>query len=158
MAGGRRVVQNCFQVVPISFTLPAEGASIPGQRYSSSFAMNGYLGNPGQKNSLLVTNRFQPIQKREKLAIFKFARSATFLRRTTTSKRLFESSRLGEFECEISTGQDLRQKKLLLSITPARRPSEHTSLGPPPKGVNCNFSWPEFDRSYGVIKLSISDA
>ena len=31
-------------------------------------------------------------------------------------------------------------------------------LGPPQKGVNCNFSWPEFDRPYGVRKLSISDA
>ena len=28
--------------------------------------------------------------------------------------------------------------KLWLSIVPARRPSEHTSLGPPQKGVNCN--------------------
>ena len=24
--------------------------------------------------------------------------------------------------------------------------------------MNCNFSWPEFDKSYGVKKLSISDA
>ena len=43
-------------------------------------------------------------------------------------------------------------------IVPARRPSEHTGLGPPPKGVNCNFSWPEFDKPYGVRKLSISGA
>ena len=39
-----------------------------------------------------------------------------------------------------------------------RRPSEHTRLGPPKKGVNCNFSWREFDKPYGVRKLSISDA
>ena len=31
-------------------------------------------------------------------------------------------------------------------------------FGPPPKGVNCNFSLPEFDKPYGVEKLSISDA
>ena len=30
-------------------------------------------------------------------------------------------------------------------------------FGPPPKGVNCNFSLPEFDKLYGVGKLSISD-
>ena len=36
--------------------------------------------------------------------------SATFLRRTTTSKRSLESSRLGEFECEISPGYDVIQK------------------------------------------------
>ena len=83
---------------------------------------------------------------------------ATFLRRTTMSKISFESSRLGEFECEISPGQDLRQKKLWHSIVPARRPSEHTGLGPSQKGVNCNFSWPEFDKPFGVRKLSISDA
>ena len=51
-----------------------------------------------------------------------------------------------------------KTKKLWLSIVPARRPSEHTGLGPPKKGVNCNFSWPEFDKPYGVRKLSISDA
>ena len=33
-----------------------------------------------------------------------------------------------------------KTKKLWLSIFPARRPTEHTGLGPPPKGVNCNFS------------------
>ena len=36
--------------------------------------------------------------------------SATFLHRTTTSERSFESSRLGEFQCKISPGYDLRQK------------------------------------------------
>ena len=51
-----------------------------------------------------------------------------------------------------------KTKKLWLSIVPARRSSEHTSLGPPQKGVNCNFSWPEFDKPYGVRKRSISDA
>ena len=51
-----------------------------------------------------------------------------------------------------------KTKKLWLSIVSARRPSEHTSLGPPQKGVNCNFSWPEFDKLYGVRNLSISDA
>ena len=35
---------------------------------------------------------------------------------------------------------------------------EHTRLRPHQKGVNCNFSWPEFDKSYGVRTLSISDA
>ena len=43
-------------------------------------------------------------------------------------------------------------------MLPARRPSEHTCLGPPQEGVNCNFSSPEFDKPYGVRKLSISDA
>ena len=51
-----------------------------------------------------------------------------------------------------------KTKKLWLSIVPARRPSEHTRLGRHQKGVNCNFSWPEFDKPYGVRKLSISDA
>ena len=84
--------------------------------------------------------------------------SATFLHRTTMSERSLESSRLGEFKCEISPWEDLRQKKLWLSIVPAQRPSEHTCLGPHQKGVNCNFSWPEFDKPYGARKLSISDA
>ena len=52
----------------------------------------------------------------------------------------------------------LKTKKLWLSIVPARRRSEHTGFGPPQKGVNCNFPWPEFDKPYGVRKLSISDA
>ena len=30
-------------------------------------------------------------------------------------------------------------------------------LGTRQKGVYCNFSWPEFDKPYGVRKLSISD-
>ena len=33
-----------------------------------------------------------------------------------------------------------KTKKLWNSIVPARRPSEHTGLGPSQKGVNCNFS------------------
>ena len=59
--------------------------------------------------------------------------SATSFPRATTSGRSLESSRLGKFECEISPEYDLRQKKLWLSIIPARRPSEQPSLGPPPK-------------------------
>ena len=51
-----------------------------------------------------------------------------------------------------------KTKKLWLLIIPAQRPSEQPGLGPPQKGVNCNFSWPEFDKPYGVRKLSISDA
>ena len=51
-----------------------------------------------------------------------------------------------------------KTKKLWLSIVPVQRPSEQPGLGPPFKGVNCNFSWPEFDKPYGVRKLSISDA
>ena len=39
-----------------------------------------------------------------------------------------------------------KTKKLWLSIVPARRPPEHIGLGPPQKGRNCNFSWPEFDK------------
>ena len=31
-------------------------------------------------------------------------------------------------------------------------------MGPPQKGVNCNFSWAEFHKSYSVRTLSISDA
>ena len=31
------------------------------------------------------------------------------------------------------------------------------ALGPPQKGVKCNFSSPEFDKPYGAGKLSISD-
>ena len=56
------------------------------------------------------------------------------------------------------TGIGPKTKKLWLSIVLARRPSEQPGLGPPQKGVNCNFSWPEFDKPYGVRKLSISDA
>ena len=51
-----------------------------------------------------------------------------------------------------------KTKKLWLSIVPARRPSEQPGLGPPQKGMNCNFSWPEFDKPYGVRKLVIRDA
>ena len=36
--------------------------------------------------------------------------------------------------------------------------SAKAGLGPAQKGVNCNFSWPEFNKPYGVRKLSISDA
>ena len=51
-----------------------------------------------------------------------------------------------------------KTKQLWLTIVPARRPSEHTGLGPPQKGVTCNFSSPEFHKPYGVKKLSILDA
>ena len=51
-----------------------------------------------------------------------------------------------------------KTKKLWLSIIPARRPYEQPGLGPPQKGVNCNFSSPEIDKPYGVRKLRISDA
>ena len=51
-----------------------------------------------------------------------------------------------------------KTKKLWLSITPVQKLSEQPGLGPPQKGVNCNFSGPEFDKQYGVRKLSISDA
>ena len=51
-----------------------------------------------------------------------------------------------------------KTKKLWLSINPARRLFEHTGLGTPQKGVNCNFSWPELDKACGVRKLSISNA
>ena len=50
-----------------------------------------------------------------------------------------------------------KTKKLWLSIIPAQRPSEQTSLVPPQKGVNYNFSSPEFGKPYGAEKLSISD-
>ena len=83
-----------------------------------------------------------------------------------------ESCKLADLKYTISASQDVRIKitalealsivglyaKLWLSIVPARRPSEHTGLGPPQKGVNCNFSWPELDKPYGVRKLSVSDA
>ena len=45
-----------------------------------------------------------------------------------------------------------KTKKLWLSIVPAQKLSEQPGLGPPQKGVNCNFSWPEFDKPYGVRK------
>ena len=51
-----------------------------------------------------------------------------------------------------------KTKKLWLSINPARRPLEKPGLETPQKGVNCNFSLPEFGKPYGVRKLSISDA
>ena len=57
-----------------------------------------------------------------------------------------------------STGIRPKTKKLWLSIISPWRPSEEPGLGPPPKGVNCNFFSPEFDKPYGVWKLSNSDA
>ena len=51
-----------------------------------------------------------------------------------------------------------KTKKLWLSINPARRLFEQPGLGTPQKGVNCNFSLLEFDKPYGVRKLSMSDA
>ena len=51
-----------------------------------------------------------------------------------------------------------KTKKLWLSIIPALRRSYQPRLGQPPKGVNCNFSWPHLDKSYVVRKLSISEA
>ena len=84
--------------------------------------------------------------------------SATFFRLSSTSHMLLKSSWLAEFKYAISPGYNVRKEKLWLLIIPARRPSEHTGLGPPQKGVNCNFSWPEFDKLYGVRKLAISDA
>ena len=51
-----------------------------------------------------------------------------------------------------------KTKKLWLSIVPVQRPSEQPGLGPPQKGVNCNFSSPELDKPYIVRKLLISEA
>ena len=51
-----------------------------------------------------------------------------------------------------------KTKKLWLSINPAPKLFEKPGLGTPQKGVNCNFSLPEFDKPYGVRKLSILDA
>ena len=51
-----------------------------------------------------------------------------------------------------------KTKKLWLLIIPALRRSYQPRLGQPPKGVNCNFSWPHLDKSYVVRKLSISEA
>ena len=39
-----------------------------------------------------------------------------------------------------------KTKKLWLLKIPARRPSEQPGLGPPQKGVNCNFSSPQFNK------------
>ena len=47
--------------------------------------------------------------------------SATSLWRSSTTDTSLEISRLAEFECENSTGYNVRQKKLWLSIIPARR-------------------------------------
>ena len=51
-----------------------------------------------------------------------------------------------------------KTKKLWLSIIQARRPPEQPSLGPPQEGVNCNFSSPQFNKPYGIEKVSISEA
>ena len=51
-----------------------------------------------------------------------------------------------------------KTKKVMAFDSSGVKASEHTGSGPPIKGVNCNFSSPEFDNSYGVRKLSISDA
>ena len=51
-----------------------------------------------------------------------------------------------------------KTKKLWLSIIPAQRLSEQPGLEPTQKGVNCNFSSLEFDKLYGVGKLSNPDA
>ena len=51
-----------------------------------------------------------------------------------------------------------KTKKLWLSIVPAQKPSEHTGLGPPQKGVNCNFYSLKLDKSFIVRKLSISES
>ena len=48
-----------------------------------------------------------------------------------------------------------RAKKLWVAIIPVGRPSERTGLVPQEKGVNCNFPWPEYNKPYGVRKLSI---
>ena len=74
------------------------------------------------------------------------------------TETLLESSRLAEFECAISPGYNLRQKKLWLSIIPARRLSEQPGLGPPQKGVNDDFTLPQFDKLYVVGKLSVLEA
>ena len=59
--------------------------------------------------------------------------TATFLGRTSKSNTSLESSRIAKIECKISPGQDLRQKKLWLSIIPALRQSYQPRLGQPPK-------------------------
>ena len=51
-----------------------------------------------------------------------------------------------------------KTRKLWLLIVSVQRPSEQPGLGPLKKGVNYHFSSPEFDKPYGVRKLSISDA
>ena len=83
--------------------------------------------------------------------------SATFLRRTTTTdvdrKLSIRQVRMWNF---IRIGR--QTKKLWLSKIPALRRSEQPGLGPPQRGVNCNFSSPELDKPYIVGKLSILDA
>ena len=51
-----------------------------------------------------------------------------------------------------------KTKKFWPSINLVRRLFEQPGLGTPQKVVNCNFSWPQFDKPYGVGKLSILDA
>ena len=51
-----------------------------------------------------------------------------------------------------------KTEKLWLSIIPARRRSEQPGLGPPQKGVKCNFSSPELDKPYIVFCLPFDKA
>ena len=83
--------------------------------------------------------------------------STIFLCRSSLGSTAMESCRLPELKYAIFSRTGRKTKKLWLLIVPERRPSEHTGLRPPQKGVNCNFSWPEFDKPYGVRKLSISE-
>ena len=82
----------------------------------------------------------------------------TSLRHTAKTDTSLESSRLAEFECEISPGYDVRQKKLWLSIISAWRLPDEPGLEPPPKGVNYHFSLLQLDEPYVVGKLSILEA
>ena len=84
--------------------------------------------------------------------------STIFLCRSSLGCTSMEGCQLADLKYAIFSSTGRKTKKLWLSIVPARRPSEHTGLGPHQKGVNCNFSWPEFDKPFCVRKLSISDA
>ena len=65
-----------------------------------------------------------------------------------------ESSRLAEFECEISPGYDVRQNVMAFDNSGTKA----VACDHPQKGVNYHLSSLELDELYVVGKLSISEA
>ena len=61
-----------------------------------------------------------------------------------------ESCRLPDLKYAIFSRTGRKTKKLPRSKLFLSRPSEQPGLGAPQKGVNCNFSSPDFDKSMAL--------
>ena len=78
--------------------------------------------------------------------------STTVLCRSPLGCTSMESCQLSDLKYAIFSSTGCQTNYL-----PRSKLSEQRGLIAPQKGPNCNFSSPEFDKSYGIRKLSISN-